>query len=128
MTREERVVSGSDSFSRACATSYRFCTELVHLFRVFGFFESFVHHVTASQAKPMQSEPERELISSSRVFGFESFVHHVTASQAKPMQSEGKRLNNNNNNQLFSSLPLLPYLVLWKRIMTEIHRFINCKK
>ncbi len=25
-TREERVVSGSDSFSRACAPSYRFCT------------------------------------------------------------------------------------------------------
>ncbi len=50
VTQEERVVSGSDSFSRACATSYRFCTELVHLFRVFGFFESFVHHVTAPYA------------------------------------------------------------------------------
>ncbi len=47
VTREERVVSGSDSFSHACATSYRFCTELVHLFRDFGFFESFVHHVIA---------------------------------------------------------------------------------
>ncbi len=36
-----------DSFSRACSTSYRFCTELFHLFQVFGFFESFVHHMTA---------------------------------------------------------------------------------
>ncbi len=30
--------------------------ELVHLFRVFGFSESFVHHVAA---KPMQSDGKR---------------------------------------------------------------------
>ncbi len=46
LTLEERVVSGSDSFSRTCAPSYRFCTELVHLFRGYRFSESFVHHMT----------------------------------------------------------------------------------
>ncbi len=43
-------------------------------------FESFVHHVTAPQAKPMQSEPERELISSSIESSGLSrlFFYHVT--------------------------------------------------
>ncbi len=43
-----------------------------HLLSDIG-FELFVHHVTSSYAKPMQSEPERELISSP-FESFESFV------------------------------------------------------
>ncbi len=58
VTQEELVISGSDSFSRACAPSYRFCTGKFTCFESSGFSESFVHHVT------MQYEPERELISS----------------------------------------------------------------
>ncbi len=41
---------------------------------------------------------------------------------------KGKILGNNNN-QLFSLLPLLPHSVLWKRtIMTEINTFVKSKK
>ncbi len=52
VTQEERVVSGSDSFSYARAHPIGAVLELVHLFRAFGVFEmcffseSFVHHVT----------------------------------------------------------------------------------
>ncbi len=66
VTREELVVSGSDSFSRACATSYRFFTELVNLFLTLRVFW-VVSFITWQPHKLnlCQSEPERELISSS---------------------------------------------------------------
>ncbi len=49
-------------FSRACATSYRFCTELVHLFGVFRFFESFVHHVDSPRNLCSLSRKENRLV------------------------------------------------------------------
>ncbi len=57
---EEQVISGSDSFSHACATSYRFCTGISSpVLSLLDFsIRSFISWLT-------QYEPESELISSS---------------------------------------------------------------
>ncbi len=59
MTREELVISGSDSFSRACAPSYRFCTGISSPVLSLWGFPSRLFFTWL-----MQYEPKRDLISS----------------------------------------------------------------